>query len=131
MATRAVIQRVKRCSVEVDGRRIAETGMGLLVLLGVAAGDGEFTLLAETSRGRRPSFVAAADPALAEPLYQDFVARLRASGLEAATGEFGVMMDVSLDNWGPVTIVLDSPWGAAPGLHAIISPEGTEEETHG
>ena len=69
----------------------------------------QFTLLADTARGRRPSFAAAADPSLAEPLYRAFVERLRASGLPVAEGEFGAMMNVSLDNWGPVTIVLDSP----------------------
>jgi len=143
-----VIQRVKWCRVEVDGRAAAETGEGLLALLGVASGDGEselayvadktlnlrifpdedgkmnlsvvdvggevmvvsqFTLLADTSKGRRPSFIAAADPALAEPLYLAFAERMRAAGLTVGTGEFGEMMDVTLDNWGPVTIVLDSP----------------------
>lgn len=146
--TRAVIQRVNRCEVTVADRVLSRTGIGLLVLLGVAQGDGDkeleyvadktlnlrvfpddegkmnlsvldvageltvvsqFTLLADTRKGRRPSFVSAADPAVAEPIYERFVERLRASGLLVGTGGFGEMMLVSLDNWGPVTIVIDSP----------------------
>jgi D-tyrosyl-tRNA(Tyr) deacylase len=53
--------------------------------------------------------VSAADPAAAEPIYERFVERLRASGVLVGTGGFGEMMLVSLDNWGPVTIVIDSP----------------------
>ena len=146
--TRAVIQRVNRCEVTVADRVLSRTGIGLLVLFGVAQGDGDkeleyvadktlnlrvfpddegkmnlsvldvageltvvsqFTLLADTRKGRRPSFVSAADPAVAEPIYERFVERLRASGLLVGTGGFGEMMLVSLDNWGPVTIVIDSP----------------------
>jgi D-tyrosyl-tRNA(Tyr) deacylase len=77
----------------------------------------QFTLLASTRKGTRPSFNAAAAPALAIPLYERFVAQLSAalgplparSGVErVATGRFGAMMDVSLVNAGPVTLVLDS-----------------------
>jgi len=146
--TRAVIQRVNRCEVTVADRVLSRTGIGLLVLLGVAKGDGDkeleyiadktlnlrvfpddegkmnlsvldvageltvvsqFTLLADTRKGRRPSFVSAADPVVAEPIYERFVERLRASGVLVGTGGFGEMMLVSLDNWGPVTIVIDSP----------------------
>ena len=146
--TRAVVQRVSRCEVTVADRVLSRTGIGLLVLFGVAQGDGDkeleyiadktlnlrvfpddegkmnlsvldvageltvvsqFTLLADTRKGRRPSFVSAADPAVAEPIYERFVERLRASGLLVGTGGFGEMMLVSLDNWGPVTIVIDSP----------------------
>lgn len=146
--TRAVIQRVKRCRVTVDGSPVSETGEGLLVLLGVARGDGEdaaawlaekvlnlrifpddqgrmnlsvletggevmvvsqFTLLADCRKGRRPSFVRAADPPEAERLYEWFSKRLADSHLKVATGVFGAMMDVELINRGPVTILIDTP----------------------
>ncbi|HPK02758.1 MAG TPA: D-aminoacyl-tRNA deacylase [Candidatus Sumerlaeota bacterium] len=68
----------------------------------------QFTLHADCRRGRRPSFTAAAPPAIAARLFDDFVARLRASGLKVETGRFGAMMDVALVNDGPVTIWLDS-----------------------
>jgi D-tyrosyl-tRNA(Tyr) deacylase len=69
----------------------------------------QFTLLADSSKGRRPSFAAAADPALAEPLYHSLVRRMELTGLTVQTGAFGELMDVSLNNWGPVTLVIDSP----------------------
>lgn len=68
----------------------------------------QFTLLADTRKGRRPSFAGAAPPQEAEPLYELFVERARAAGVGVATGLFGEMMTVSLDNWGPVTIIIDS-----------------------
>lgn len=68
----------------------------------------QFTLLGDARKGKRPSFVAAARPEEAVPLYEAFVARLRDHGLTVATGEFQAMMDVSLVNDGPVTILLDS-----------------------
>ncbi|MHB8896592.1 MAG: D-aminoacyl-tRNA deacylase [Candidatus Geothermincolia bacterium] len=146
--TRAVIQRVRHCSVTVDDAIVSETGEGLLVLLGVARGDtdrdlayvadkilnlrifpdddgkmnlsvldihgevtvvSQFTLLADTRRGRRPSFVAAEDPEAAEEMYERFVEKIISAGLSVGTGAFGAMMLVSLENWGPVTIVIDSP----------------------
>lgn len=149
---KAVVQRVGRASVRVDGELVGEIGPGMLVLLGVLKGDGEkecdelaakvaqfrffedaqgkmnlsaldlsravlvvsqFTLAADGSRGRRPSFDAAAPPALAEPLYERFVSRMRALGLETATGRFGASMQVELVNDGPVTFVLEiTPAGA-------------------
>jgi len=69
----------------------------------------QFTLLADTRKGRRPSFAAAEEPEKAESIYERFVERLRDTGLEVGTGSFGAMMLVSLDNWGPVTLVIDSP----------------------
>jgi D-tyrosyl-tRNA(Tyr) deacylase len=72
----------------------------------------QFTLLADCSKGRRPSFAAAADPAVAEPLYHSVAKHLESSGLKVRTGKFGEPMDVSLDNWGPVTLVIDTPSGA-------------------
>ena len=68
----------------------------------------QFTLLADLSRGRRPSFVRAAPPEQAAPLVDWFVARLRELGFTVATGQFGANMDVELTNQGPVTIVLST-----------------------
>jgi D-tyrosyl-tRNA(Tyr) deacylase len=65
------------------------------------------TLYGDASTGRRPSFVDAARPELATPLYERFIAELRARGLEVKTGEFGAMMQVELVNDGPVTLVLE------------------------
>jgi D-aminoacyl-tRNA deacylase len=142
---RAVLQRVSRAAVRVDGRVVGEVGPGLLVLLGVAAGDddavadrlagkvarlriferdgrfdaslldtgggtlvvSQFTLLADTRKGNRPSFSAAAPPWDAEPLYERFCAALRTLGVPVETGAFGARMEVELVNDGPVTIVLD------------------------
>ncbi|HET9299919.1 MAG TPA: D-aminoacyl-tRNA deacylase [Candidatus Polarisedimenticolaceae bacterium] len=67
----------------------------------------QFTLAGSTRRGRRPSFDGAAPPAEAEPLYEQFVARLRARGLPVATGVFRAMMEVELVNDGPVTLLLE------------------------
>lgn len=68
----------------------------------------QFTLLADTRKGRRPSFTDAAPPAEAEALFQLFVDRVRAAGLKTATGRFQQMMLVEIHNDGPVTILLDS-----------------------
>lgn len=68
----------------------------------------QFTLAADTRKGRRPSFIRALAPEIAEPMIKDLVARLTARGLPVATGEFGASMQVELVNDGPVTIVLDS-----------------------
>ena len=146
---RIVLQRVREASVTVAGDRISAIGPGLLLLVGVAHGDGEpeadwlakkiaglrimvdeegkmnrsvkdiggavlavsqFTLLADTRKGRRPSFVGAAPPEEATRLFDYFCGRLRAEGVEQVeTGRFGAMMDVALVNDGPVTIVLESP----------------------
>ena len=68
----------------------------------------QFTLCADTRRGRRPSFIHAAPPEMAEQMYQQFCEQLRTAGVPVQTGRFGAMMDVSLINDGPVTIILDS-----------------------
>jgi D-tyrosyl-tRNA(Tyr) deacylase len=137
---RAVVQRVRSASVSVEGERIAAIGPGMLVLLGVARGDGpeeaeriarklralrifadadgrmneplgerevlcvsQFTLLGDVSRGNRPSYVGAAPPEEAEPLYER-VCDL----LGARRGRFGAMMAVELVNDGPVTLVVEA-----------------------
>jgi D-aminoacyl-tRNA deacylase len=144
---RIVLQRVKEASVTVAGERISRIGPGLLLLVGVAGGDGEpeadwltekvaglrimadedgkmnlsvrdtggavlavsqFTLLADTRKGKRPSFVGAAPPDEAMRLFDYFCGRLRSAGVDQVeTGRFGAMMDVALVNDGPVTIVLE------------------------
>ena len=68
----------------------------------------QFTLCADTSRGRRPSFIKAANPEEADSMYQQFCEQLIINNIPVQTGEFGAMMDVSLVNDGPVTIILDS-----------------------
>lgn len=67
----------------------------------------QFTLYGDAAKGRRPSFIDAARPEVARPLYERFVALLRAKGLTVETGEFGAMMDVELVNDGPVTLWLE------------------------
>ena len=85
----------------VMNRSALEVGAEILVV-------SQFTLYGDCRKGRRPSYGHAAPPAIARPLYEYFVSRLAASGLRIATGEFQAMMDVSLVNHGPVTILLDS-----------------------
>jgi D-tyrosyl-tRNA(Tyr) deacylase len=77
-----------------------EVGGGVLVI-------SQFTLYGDAAKGRRPSFIDAARPETAVPLYQRFVAALRARGLEVATGEFGADMQVAIHNDGPVTLILE------------------------
>jgi D-tyrosyl-tRNA(Tyr) deacylase len=80
-------------------RSVLDTGGAVLAV-------SQFTLLADTRKGNRPSFLAAAPPERAEPLYEAFVEALRELGLEVATGRFGQSMEVALVNDGPVTIVM-------------------------
>jgi D-tyrosyl-tRNA(Tyr) deacylase len=69
----------------------------------------QFTLHASTRKGNRPSYIKAAKPDIAVPIYEDFVAELeRLLGKKVGTGEFGAMMDVRLNNYGPVTIIIDT-----------------------
>ena len=81
-------------------RSLLDTGGAALVV-------SQFTLIADTAKGNRPSFSHAARPEVAEPLYERFCEELRALGIEIATGVFGAHMKVELVNHGPVTIVLD------------------------
>jgi D-tyrosyl-tRNA(Tyr) deacylase len=139
---RALVQRVSRAAVRVDGELVGSIGAGMLVLLGVARDDDEaacdrladkvaalrifadddgrmnealgerrevlvvsqFTLYGDARKGNRPSYVAAARPEQAEPLYERFADRLG-----AARGVFGAMMEVDLVNDGPVTLMLELP----------------------
>lgn len=68
----------------------------------------QFTLLADCKKGRRPSFATAARPEKAIPLYEQFVDRIRKTGIPVQTGQFGAMMDVMLINDGPVTLIVDT-----------------------
>jgi D-tyrosyl-tRNA(Tyr) deacylase len=140
---RALVQRVSRAAVEVDGEQVASIGPGLLVLLGVRTGDtaeqadrlagklerlrvfedaegklnlsvrdvggellcvSQFTLYGDARKGNRPSFVDAAPPEEAEPLYE----RVRAALHNARGGRFGAHMEVELVNDGPVTLVVEN-----------------------
>jgi len=79
---------------------LGDVGGALLVV-------SQFTLYGDARKGRRPSFIDAARPDVAIPLYDQFVRQLRANGLQVETGEFGAMMDVELVNDGPVTLWLE------------------------
>jgi D-aminoacyl-tRNA deacylase len=143
---RALLQRVSRASVTVDGQVVARIGKGLLILLGIGHGDdsaqaeflaektanlrifeddqgktnlsvldvqgeaivvSQFTLYADTRKGRRPSFTDAALPEVAEPLVERFVELLRGHGVPTQTGKFGAHMEVEIHNNGPVTVWLE------------------------
>ena len=143
---RAVLQRVIRGKVSVDGKTVAEIGPGLVILLGIGPGDtiqqaqtlaekaaflrifeddqgkinrsvvdiggqaivvSQFTLYADTRKGRRPSFTGAALPDVARPLVDAFARLLGEQGVPTQTGEFGAHMLVEIANDGPVTITLD------------------------
>ena len=143
---RALLQRVSKASVSVNGQTISSIGKGLLILLGVGHGDGEeqvkflaekisnlrvfedeqgktnlsildvkgeaivvsqFTLYADTRKGRRPSFIDAALPDVAEPLVGRFAELLQGHGIPTQTGKFGAHMAVEIHNDGPVTIWLE------------------------
>lgn len=117
-----VLLGVAQPDTEVDARWLADKTTGLRVFedeagkMNLALADvggamlvvSQFTLLGDCQRGRRPSFAAAAPPEVAERLYQVFVETVRATGLEVATGRFRQMMQVSLVNDGPVTLVIES-----------------------
>jgi len=102
-----------RLAAKVARLRIFEDNGGrfdrsLVDVSGAAMVVSQFTLVADTRKGSRPSFTDAAPPDLAEPLYEQFCERLGANGVRVARGVFGARMAVSLVNDGPVTIVLDA-----------------------
>jgi D-aminoacyl-tRNA deacylase len=97
---------------KISGLRLFSDAAGKMNL-GLSDVDGallvvsQFTLYGDAEKGRRPSFIDAARPEVAEPLYGNFVSLLRERGLRVETGEFGAMMDVELMNDGPVTLWLE------------------------
>jgi D-tyrosyl-tRNA(Tyr) deacylase len=144
------VQRVAQASVSVEGEEISRIGPGLLILLGVRAGEGsgpaerlaercaglrifeddegkmnrsvreiggealvvpQFTLYADTSRGRRPGFEGAARPEEAAPAWSCFCEALASHGVPTRRGRFGATMEVGLTNLGPATFLLESPEG--------------------
>ncbi len=143
---KAVVQRVIKASVKVDGIVTGSIKKGLLVLIGVHQDDtpdklewmsekiaklrifedeegkmnksvsdiggsilivSQFTLYGDLKKGTRPSFVEAARPEIAIPIYEAMIAKLKELGLHVETGVFGAMMEVSLVNSGPVTIIIE------------------------
>lgn len=145
---RAVIQRVEKCTLEVEGQLISSIDFGLLVLLGLEEADStediewlsgkisrlrifddsegtmnlsvvdangkvmivsQFTLFASTKKGNRPSYIKAAVPEIAIPLYNAFVHQMEKDlGQKPETGVFGAHMNIQFTNDGPVTIIIDS-----------------------
>jgi len=100
------------------GLRIFEDDAGKMNLSiqdvgGAVLSISQFTLYGDCRNGKRPNFMGAARPEPAEALYNRFNELLRDAGLRVETGRFGAMMDVALINWGPVTLILDSPSSAA------------------
>jgi D-tyrosyl-tRNA(Tyr) deacylase len=106
-------EKAERLAVKIARLRIFPDDEGrfdrsVLDVGGAALVVSQFTLIADTAKGNRPSFAAAAPPEQAEPLYVRFAAELRAQGVPVETGVFGAKMEVELVNDGPVTIVLDA-----------------------
>ena len=143
---KALIQRVKRASVTIDGKLYSEIGTGLLVLLGVEKQDeklnaqnlagklsklrifedengkmnrsildiegemlivSQFTLCGDCKKGTRPSFDQAAEPKIANELYEYFISQVESLNIPVQTGKFAAMMDVELINDGPVTFMVE------------------------
>ena len=144
---RAVIQRVSRASVSVDGEQLGVISTGLVALIGICAADGnkdvdwlaekiinlrifpddtgkmnrsladiggemlivsQFTLYGDCRKGRRPGYSNAASPDKAEPLYQRFIEQVDQQNIKTASGKFQAMMEVTIINDGPVTLLVDS-----------------------
>ena len=100
MAEKVIGLRVFQDAGDKMNLALADVGGAILVV-------SQFTLYGNAEKGRRPSFIDAARPEQAIPLYEAFIAELRGKGVRVETGEFGAMMDVELVNDGPVTLVLD------------------------
>jgi len=100
MADKIISLRVFADAEDKMNLALADVGASLLVV-------SQFTLYGDAQKGRRPSFIDAARPEVAVPLYERFVTALRANGVAVETGEFGAMMDVELVNDGPVTLWLE------------------------
>ena len=107
MASKIVNLRIFQDEAGKMNRSLLDVGGALLVV-------SQFTLFADCRKGRRPNFMGAAPPDVARDLFDRFVGHLRALGPRVETGVFQAMMEVSLINWGPVTIVLDSAELTAP-----------------
>lgn len=144
---RALIQRVSKGSVTIDGKVNGCINQGIVLFLGISVDDTEkdvlylaekcanlrifedenekmnlslldvkgealiisqFTLYGDSSKGRRPSYIKAARPEKAIPLYEKFICEFRKLGIKTETGEFGAMMDVEIHNDGPVTLMVES-----------------------
>jgi D-tyrosyl-tRNA(Tyr) deacylase len=106
-------QDAKYVADKVAGLRIFEDEEGKMNLSvldvgGAVLSVSQFTLYGDTRKGKRPSFMSAARPEHARPLYERFNELLRGQGLDVETGAFGEMMDVTFTNWGPVTLIVDS-----------------------
>ena len=98
----------KVIDMRVFGDEAGKMNLSLADVHGEALVVSQFTLFADFSRGRRPSFLGAGDPKRAEELYLTFVQRLRERGIETQTGSFGAVMTVGIENDGPVTLVLST-----------------------
>ncbi len=98
----------KTTSLRIFSDQASRFNLSALDIKGELLVVSQFTLLADTRKGRRPSFVGAAPPAQAESLFEQFVAEARATGLKVETGRFQQYMQVEIHNDGPVTILLDS-----------------------
>jgi D-tyrosyl-tRNA(Tyr) deacylase len=98
----------KVIDLRIFGDEAGRMNLSLVDVKGSALIVSQFTLFADMSRGRRPSLLGAGDPKRAEELYLAFVQRFRERGIETITGSFGAVMTVSIENDGPVTLVLSS-----------------------
>jgi D-aminoacyl-tRNA deacylase len=98
----------KIIDLRVFGDEAGRMNLSLVDVHGAALIVSQFTLFADMSRGRRPSLLKAGDPARAEQLYETFASRFRERGIDTQTGSFGAVMRVSIENDGPVTLVLSS-----------------------
>ncbi|KAA3611003.1 MAG: D-tyrosyl-tRNA(Tyr) deacylase [Calditrichaeota bacterium] len=144
---RALIQRVAKGSVSIDGNTVGEIAQGLVLMLGIKKDDtiedvkfvankcvnlrifndtqgnlnkslleiggemliiSQFTLYGDSRKGRRPGFSDAAPPEIAEPLYEKFIEEIKLNSVRVATGKFGAMMQVFIQNDGPVTLIVES-----------------------